>query len=49
MQAPTPFEKKNSIDFKIKKEISSNKNNNFLLFFDTESYNEIYIKAIKDD
>ena len=51
MQAPTPFlfEKENIIDFKIKKEITSNKNNNFLLFFDAESYSELNIKAIRDD
>ena len=47
MMVPTPFETE-KVDFKIQKEILSNKNNNFIVFFDTES-NKLNIKAIRDD
>ena len=60
MQAPTPFsfEKPNEnenkineekLNFELKKEVLSDKNNKFLLFLNSSNYSELCIKAIKDD
>ena len=60
MQAPTPFsfEKPNEnenkineekLNFELKKEVLSDKNNKFLLFLNASNYSELCIKAIKDD
>lgn len=47
MDAPTPVI--NDINIEIKKEVISDKNNNFLIFIKTELSTELSIKAIKED
>ena len=47
MTTPDNLEKEKQLNFKIKKEICSNNNQDFIVFFDTESESKLSIKAIK--
>ncbi len=48
MQNQDNLEKVKQFNFKIKKEICSNNNQDFIVIFSNESENKLSIKAIKD-
>ena len=47
MKSQDNLEKEKQLNFKIKKEVCSNNNQDFIVFFTTESENKLSIKAIK--
>jgi hypothetical protein len=48
MKYQNNLEKEKQFNFKIRQEICSNNNNNFIVFFGIESESKLSIKAIKE-